>query len=44
MIKDEDIILIEEPKLSAADKLYLPQVVMGLKTTFRHIFKKKVTV
>jgi NADH-quinone oxidoreductase subunit I len=44
MIKDEDIILIADPKLNPADKLYLPQVVMGLKTTFRHIFKKKLTL
>ena len=44
MIKDEDIILIQAPRLTAADKLYLPQVVAGLKTTFRHIFKKKLTV
>ncbi len=44
MIKDEDVILISEPELTAADKLYLPQIVMGLKTTFRHMFKKKITV
>ncbi len=44
MIKDDDIILLDEPKLTAGDKLYLPQVVMGLKTTFRHLFKKSVTV
>lgn len=44
MIKDEDIIEIADPVLNPADKAYLPQVVMGLKTTFRHIFKKKLTV
>ena len=44
MIRDEDIIVIPDPTLTAADKLYLPQVVMGLKTTFRHLFKKKMTV
>ncbi len=44
MIKDQDIIIIDEPRLTAGDKLYLPQVVMGLKTTFRHLFKKKITV
>jgi NADH-quinone oxidoreductase subunit I len=44
MLKQEDIIEIPDPTLTAADKLYLPQVVMGLKTTFRHIFKKKLTV
>jgi NADH-quinone oxidoreductase subunit I len=44
MIKDADVILIDEPRLTAADKLYLPQVVVGLKTTLRHMFKKKVTL
>ena len=44
MIKDEDIILIEEPRLTASDKLYLPQIVLGMKTTLRHMFKKKITV
>jgi NADH-quinone oxidoreductase subunit I len=44
VIKEEDIIVIPDPKLNAADKLYLPQVVMGLQTTFRHLFKKKLTV
>jgi NADH-quinone oxidoreductase subunit I len=44
MIRDEDIIEIPDPVLNAADKIYLPQVVMGLKTTFRHVFKKKLTV
>ncbi len=44
MIKDQDIILIEPPRLNAADKLYLPQIVMGMKTTLRHVFKKKITV
>lgn len=44
MIRDEDIIVIDDPKTTAADKLYLPQIVMGLETTFRHLFRKKMTV
>jgi NADH-quinone oxidoreductase subunit I len=44
VIRDEDIMIIDPPKLSPADKLYLPQVVMGLKTTLRHMFQRKVTV
>jgi NADH-quinone oxidoreductase subunit I len=44
MIKDEDILVIESPKLSAAEKLYLPQIVQGLAVTARHLFKKKITV
>ena len=44
MMKDEDIIPIEEPRLTAWDLLYLPQVLQGLKVTLRHLFRKKVTV
>lgn len=44
MIREEDIIHIKEPELSAADKLYLPQIANGLRTTFRHLFKKSLTV
>ena len=44
MIKDEDIIVVQDPKLNVVDKLYLSQVVMGLKTTLRHLFRKKLTV
>ena len=44
MIKGEDIIIVEEPELSAAERLYLPQVVEGLRTTLRHMFKKKLTI
>jgi NADH-quinone oxidoreductase subunit I len=44
MIRDQDIIEITEPKLTAADKLYLPQVLAGLKTTFRHLFGRRLTV
>src|SRR5512147_2077479 len=44
MIKDEDIIEITDPKLTAADKLYLPQILNGLKTTFRHLFARRLTV
>jgi NADH-quinone oxidoreductase subunit I len=44
VIKDADIIVVADPKLTATDKLYIPQVVMGLKTTLRHLFRKKLTV
>lgn len=37
MIRDEDIVLIDEPQLSAAERLYLPQIVGGLATTLRHL-------
>ena len=44
MIKEEDIIQIRAPKLSAGDKMYLTQIAVGMKVTFTHLFKKKVTV
>ncbi|MCG3178700.1 MAG: NAD(P)H-quinone oxidoreductase subunit I, chloroplastic [Phycisphaerae bacterium] len=44
MIRDEDIIRIEEPKLSLAERLYLPQILGGLWVTLRHVFKRKITV
>lgn len=44
MVRDDDIIIVEEPELSASERLYLPQVVTGLRTTFRHMFKKKITL
>jgi NADH-quinone oxidoreductase subunit I len=37
-MRDEDIMIIEEPRLTAAERLYLPQVVAGLRTTLRHMF------
>ena len=44
VISDEDILIIEDPVLTAADRLYLPQVVQGMRTTLRHMFKKKSTL
>lgn len=37
-MKDSDIVVLKEPKLSAADQFYIPQVLVGLGTTFRHMF------
>jgi len=44
MIRDEDIIEIGEPRLTAADRLYWPQILAGLKTTFGHLIGPKRTV
>lgn len=48
MIRDEDVIVVEEPRLTAAERLYLPQVLGGLGTTLKHmgrsLFKSTVTV
>lgn len=37
MIKDEDIMVLEEPTLSTAERLYLPQILGGMKTTLVHL-------
>ncbi len=44
MIDDKDIINVDQPELSATERLYLPQIVGGMKTTLRHMFKKKITL
>ena len=40
-MRDTDIIVIPDPQLTAAERLYLPQIVGGLKTTLRHMFSKE---
>jgi NADH-quinone oxidoreductase subunit I len=42
MIDDKDILLIEEPKLTAGERLFLPQIFDGMGTTIRHFFKSLV--
>ena len=42
MIDDADIIKLDSPQLSAAERLYVPQIVEGMKTTLRH-FRKTLT-
>ena len=48
MIKDEEILLLAEPQLSAAERLYIPQIVDGMAVTLRHLgrslFKRPITV
>jgi len=38
-MKDTDVIVLEEPKLSLGDTFFLPQVLKGLGTTMRHMLK-----
>jgi len=38
-MKDSDIKVLSEPKLSLGDQFYLPQVLIGLGTTMKHMFK-----
>ncbi len=37
MIRDEDILELEVPELSAAERLFLPQIVDGMVTTLKHM-------
>ncbi len=37
-MKDSDIILLEEPRLTLSDQFYLPQVFIGLGTTMKHLW------
>jgi len=41
MIRDQDIIEIREPKLTAADRLYVTQIAQGLKITLNHLIANR---
>lgn len=41
-LKPADVLWVEEPKLSLMDRLYVPAIVEGLKTTVRHMAKTMV--
>lgn len=38
-MKDSEVKVLFEPRLSMADQFYLPQVLIGLGTTFKHMFR-----
>jgi NADH-quinone oxidoreductase subunit I len=40
--KDADVIYVDQPGLSMAERLYLPQVLGGIRTTLRHMFQKRL--
>jgi NADH-quinone oxidoreductase subunit I len=40
-MRDEDILLVEEPVLTPAERLYLPQIFDGMRTTLRHLFNRR---
>ena len=42
MIDDKDIMFVDEPELSPAERFYLPQILDGMKTTIRHFGKTLV--
>lgn len=37
-MRDEDILVVREPRLDTAERLFLPQILTGLRTTLRHLF------
>ena len=37
-MKDTEIIELQEPRLSVADQFYVPQMLVGLGTTLKHMF------
>lgn len=43
-MKDEDVIEISAPKLTAGERTYIPQIIGGMAVTLRHLLGKKVTV
>jgi NADH-quinone oxidoreductase subunit I len=43
MIDEADILHIDAPELGPAERLYLPQIVEGMKTTIRHLGKTLTT-
>lgn len=40
-MRDEDVIVLESPRLTPAERLYLPQIVDGMRTTLRHMFSRR---
>lgn len=44
VIRDEDIIEVQEPPETTAVRLYLPEILRGMATTLRHMFGRKITL
>jgi NADH-quinone oxidoreductase subunit I len=40
--KQTDVVMVEQPPLSMGERLYLPQIFGGMKTTLRHMFSKRL--
>ena len=39
MIRDEDILIVDAPELTSTERLFLPQIFSGMKTTMQHLTK-----
>jgi NADH-quinone oxidoreductase subunit I len=44
MLQEKDILRIVEPDLAPAETAFLPAILKGLALTFKHMFRKKVTL
>ncbi len=40
-MREEDVLYLSPPELTSAERLYLPQIISGMRTTLRHMFNKK---
>jgi NADH-quinone oxidoreductase subunit I len=40
-MRDEDVIVLQEPVLTASERAYLPQILDGMRVTLRHMFSPK---
>src|SRR5262245_52587511 len=38
--RETDVVVVDQQALTASERLYLPQILGGMKTTFRHMFRK----
>ncbi|MBP7936711.1 MAG: NADH-quinone oxidoreductase subunit I [Phycisphaerae bacterium] len=44
MIREQDLLVVKEPAVTAAERAYLPAILRGMITTLRHLFHRKRTV
>jgi NADH-quinone oxidoreductase subunit I len=48
MISDDDILFVDQPRLSASERMYVPPIWAGMKLTLRHLgkslFERPITV
>ena len=40
-MRDDEVINVDQPDLSPAERLYLPQIAAGMVTTLKHMFSRK---
>jgi NADH-quinone oxidoreductase subunit I len=41
-MRDEEIVEVQEPQLSAPERMYLPQIISGMRCTVRHMLSPKM--